>query len=275
MQNNSVSRLKRALIISFVLLNIYGLLCGVIYFFQENLIFLPTQLPQEHSYVMDSTFEELFLDTEDGARLNGLHFKVENSKGTILYYHGNAGDLQRWGEISQFFVDLQYSVIVMDYRGYGKSTGKRSMEALYSDSELWYEYAKQHYSENEIILYGRSLGTTFATFVASRNQPKNLLLESPFYSIEEVAKSKFPILPVKSLLHYKFPTYQYINKVICPITIYHGTDDSVIKYKQGERLFESIKKDTKTMISVPGGGHNDLVLFEEYLDTIGEALETY
>ena len=275
MQNNSVSRLKRALIISFVLLNIYGLLCGVIYFFQENLIFLPTQLPQEHSYVMDSTFEELFLDTEDGARLNGLHFKVENSKGTILYYHGNAGDLQRWGEISQFFVDLQYSVIVMDYRGYGKSTGKRSMEALYLDSELWYEYAKQHYSENEIILYGRSLGTTFATFVASRNQPKNLLLESPFYSIEEVAKSKFPILPVKSLLHYKFPTYQYINKVICPITIYHGTDDSVIKYKQGERLFESIEKDAKTMISVPGGGHNDLVLFEEYLDTIGEALETY
>jgi fermentation-respiration switch protein FrsA (DUF1100 family) len=274
-QNEIVSRLKRALIISFVLLNIYGLLCGVIYFFQENLIFLPTQLPQEHSYVMDSSFEELFLDAEDGARLNGLHFKVENSKGAILYYHGNAGDLQRWGEITQFFVDLQYSVIVMDYRGYGKSTGKRSMEALYSDSELWYEYAKQHYSENEIILYGRSLGTTFATFVASRNQPKNLLLESPFYSIEEVAKSKFPILPVKSLLHYKFPTYQYINKVICPITIYHGTDDSVIKYKQGERLFESIKKDTKTMISVPGGGHNDLVLFEEYLDTIGEALETY
>ena len=275
MQNEIVSRLKRALIISFVLLNIYGLLCGVIYFFQENLIFLPTQLPQEHSYVMDSTFEELFLDTEDGARLNGLHFKVENSKGTILYYHGNAGDLQRWGEISQFFVDLQYSVIVMDYRGYGKSTGKRSMEALYLDSELWYEYAKQHYSENEIILYGRSLGTTFATFVASRNQPKNLLLESPFYSIEEVAKSKFPILPVKSLLHYKFPTYQYINKVICPITIYHGTDDSVIKYKQGERLFESIEKDAKTMISVPGGGHNDLVLFEEYLDTIGEALDSY
>ena len=77
MQNEIVSRLKRALIISFVLLNIYGLLCGVIYFFQENLIFLPTQLPQEHSYVMDSTFEELFLDTEDGARLNGLHFKVE------------------------------------------------------------------------------------------------------------------------------------------------------------------------------------------------------
>ena len=268
MQNEHVRSYKKALIISFVLLNIYGLLCGVIYFFQENLIFLPTKLSQDHSYVMDSPYEEIFLDAEDGARLNGLHFKAENSKGTILYYHGNAGDLQRWGQITQFFVDLNYSVIVMDYRGYGKSTGKRSMEALYADSELWYDYAKQHYSENEIILYGRSLGTTFATYIASRNQVKNLVLESPFYSIEDVARSKFPILPVKSLLHYKFPTYQFINKVNCPITIYHGEDDSVIKYDQGERLFESIEKDAKTLISIPNGGHNDLVSFEEYTDTI-------
>lgn len=276
MQNEIVSRLKRALIISFVLLNIYGLLCGVIYFFQENLIFLPTKLSQEHSYVMDSSFDEIFLDTDDGARLNGLHFKAENSKGTILYYHGNAGDLQRWGSITQFFVNLGYSVIVMDYRGYGKSSGKRTMEALYADSELWYEYAKQHYPENEILLYGRSLGTTFATFVASRNQAKNLILESPFYSIEEVAKSKFPILPVKSLLHYKFPTYQFINKVNCPITIYHGTDDSVIKYEQGERLYESIEKDTKTLISIPSGGHNNLVSFKEYFDSIEDVLtKTY
>ena len=223
---------------------------------------------------MDCPYEEIFLDTKDGAHLNGLHFKAENSKGLILYFHGNAGDLQRWGNITQFFVDLNYSVIVMDYRGYGKSTGKRSMESLYADSNLWYEYAKKFYQENEITLYGRSLGTAFSTYVASSHQPKNLVLESPFYSIEEVAKSRFPFLPIESLLHYKFPTYQYINKVHCPITIIHGTADIVVEFEQGEQLFNSIETDQKTFISIPDGGHNDLVSFEEYIGAIENVLES-
>ncbi len=263
---------KKAFVIVFVLLNIYGLLCGVIYFFQENLIFSPTVLSQEHTFEMEFPFEEITLNSLDGAQLNGLHFKVENSKGVILYYHGNAGNLQRWGELTAFFVEMDYSVIVMDYRGYGKSTGKRSMEKLYADAELWFEYAKKQYPENDITVYGRSLGTTFATYVASRNQTKNLVLESPFYSMEDIAKSRFPFLPIKSLLHYKFPTYQYINQVDCPITIYHGTKDKVISYQQGKHLFNSIEKENKTLISVPKGGHNNLVSFKEYLNTIEEVL---
>ena len=263
---------KKAFIIVFVLLNIYGLLCGVIYFFQENLIFLPTVLTQEHVYEMDHSYEEITLESQDGAKLNGLHFKVENSKGTILYFHGNAGDLQRWGQLTEFFVEKGYSVIVMDYRGYGKSSGKKSMENLYADAELWYGYAKQEYPENEITVYGRSLGTTFATYVSSKNKPQKLVLESPFYSISDVAKLRFPILPIRTLLHYKFPTYLYINGVACPITIYHGTKDRVISYLQGKKLFESIESESKQLIPVPNGGHNDLVSFEEYYDTIEESL---
>jgi len=269
-----VRKFKKAFIIVFVLLNIYGLLCSVIYFFQENLIFLPTALTQEHVYEMDYPFEEITLNSNDGAQLNGLHFKVENSKGIILYFHGNAGNLQRWGQLTEFFVEKEYSVIVMDYRGYGKSIGKKSMEKLYADSELWYDFAKQQYPESEITVYGRSLGTTFATFTASKNNPKNLVLESPFYSIEDVATSRFPFLPIKTLLHYKFPTYQYINNVSCPITIYHGTKDKVIAYKQGEKLFNSIKNDTKTLQSILDGGHNDLVSFKSYLNTIETVLES-
>jgi len=263
---------KKLFIIAFVLLNIYGLLCGVIYFFQENLIFLPTALTQEHVYKMDHYFEEITLEANDGAKLNGLHFKVENSKGVILYFHGNAGNLQRWGELTQYFVEKGYSVLVMDYRGYGKSTGKKTMESLYNDAQLWYDYTKQFYKESKITVYGRSLGTTFATYVSSKNTPKKLILESPFYSIEEVAKSRFPFLPIKVLLHYKFPTYQYINEVSCPVTIYHGTKDKVIDFRQGKKLFNSIESESKQHISVPNGGHNDLVNFEEYFDTIEESL---
>ena len=146
------------------------------------------------------------------------------------------------------------------------------MENLYADAELWYGYAKQEYPENEITVYGRSLGTTFATYVSSKNKPKKLVLESPFYSISDVAKLRFPILPIRALLHYKFPTYQYINAVDCPITIYHGTKDRVISYLQGKKLFESIESESKQLIPVSNGGHNDLVSFEEYLNTIEEVL---
>lgn len=264
---------KKIFILLFVLLNFYGLLCGVIYFFQENLIFLPTLLQQEHVYEMEHPFEEIFITTDDNSRLNALHFKVENPKGVILYFHGNAGNLQRWGQITSFFVDKKYDVLVMDYRGYGKSTGKKSMEKLYDDANLWYDYVKKQYSESSITVYGRSLGTTFATFVASKNNPKNLILESPFYSIVEVAKSRFPFLPVKSLLHYKFPTYIFINQVSCSITIYHGTEDSVIAFEQGKKLFNSIQQDAKQFISIQQGGHNDLVVFEEYLLTMDAVLE--
>lgn len=264
---------KRFYVLAFVLLNLYGLLCGVLYFFQESLIFLPTILSQEHVYVMDNTFEEIFLEGEAGAKLNGLHFKSENPKGAILYYHGNAGDLQRWGTITSFFIEKGYDVVVMDYRGYGKSSGKKSMEHLYADSELWYGYTKEHYLEKDITVYGRSLGTTFATYVASKNQPKNLILESPFYNIIEVGKSRFPFLPVRSLLHYTFPTNEYINEVKAPITIYHGTNDKVIKFDFGKKLFESIQKKNKSFIRVPNGGHNDLINFPEYLKSIDGALD--
>ncbi|MCF6308152.1 MAG: alpha/beta hydrolase [Flavobacteriaceae bacterium] len=221
---------------------------------------------------MDNSFEEITLESNDGAKLNGLHFKIKNPKGAILYFHGNAGDLQRWGQLTEFFVDKKYSVIVMDYRGYGKSTGKKSQQNLYDDTQLWYDYATKYYKESEITVYGRSLGTAFATYVSLKNKPKKLLLESPFYSIEEVAKYRFPFLPVRSLLHYKFPTYQYINEVSCPITIYHGINDKVINYQQGKKLFESIENSSKKLISIPEGGHNDLVNFKEYTSTIEEEL---
>jgi alpha-beta hydrolase superfamily lysophospholipase len=221
---------------------------------------------------MNSPFEEITLNVDEGAQLNGLHFRQENPKGLILYFHGNAGNLQRWGELTEFFVVKGFDVIVMDYRGYGKSTGIRTMEALYNDADLWYDYAKEQYSENEIIVYGRSLGTGIATYVASRNDPEKVILETPFYSLTEIAKNRFPILPVESLLHYPFPSYQYINDISCPITIYHGDDDEVIDISYAKQLYDSIESEEKEFILVPGGGHNNLVMFKEYIETIDDEL---
>lgn len=267
-----MAKFKKPLLIVFIFVNLYAILCGGLYFFQENLIFHPQQLPQEYIFDFENTAEEVWIDASDGARLHGLHFEEENAKGTILYFHGNAGSLARWGEIVQFFVKKQYNVIVMDYRQYGKSGGVLSQEALYEDSLEWYAFAKAEYPSTPITSYGRSLGTTFATYVASREEVYQLILETPFYSIEDEASSRFPILPVKKLLNYEFPTYAFINDVNAPITFLHGTDDGVVDYEHGKRLFERIRSTNKKFITVPDGGHNNLIEYEVYRDEIDRIL---
>ena len=256
-----------------ILLGGYIIIVVMLYFFQEKLIFLPTQLPQNYSFSFSQSFDEVFLTATDGAVLNGLHFKLEKSRGTILYFHGNAGDLSRWGNVVTFFVDLGFDVIVMDYRTYGKSTGTLSEKALFSDAQMFYDYALDHYPEENIILYGRSLGTGIAAKMAAENQPKQLILESPYYSLQDLAKKRFPFLPVKWLLKYQLLTHEFIQLVRCPISIFHGTEDTVVPYESGERLFNSLNIRQKRFISIPEGSHNDLVEFDSYLEGIEEVLD--
>jgi fermentation-respiration switch protein FrsA (DUF1100 family) len=261
-------RLKKFLI---VLASLYVIIFIGLYFLQEKMIFMPDSLPQDYLYSFSENFQEINLETEDGAKLNALHFKVENPKGVVLYFHGNAGELSRWGIVVQKFVELDYDVLVMDYRTYGKSTGKLSQDVLYSDAQLFYDYLLKSYSEDEISIYGRSLGTTFATFVAAKNHPKQLILEAPFYSLDKVAADRFPIYPVSWFLKFHFPTYQYLKDVSCPITIFHGTDDSVVNYKNSEKLSKIQTKGKLNFITISGGTHHNLDSYSVYkkaLDTL-------
>jgi fermentation-respiration switch protein FrsA (DUF1100 family) len=244
-----------------------------VYFMQEKLIFLPTKLAADYEYQFSEPFDELFLEAVDGARLNAIHFKVDNPKGLILYFHGNAGDLSRWGEIASELLKYGYDVLIMDYRSYGKSTGVISEKNLFDDADLFYKYVLKSYSEDDIIVYGRSLGTTFAAFVASENNPRKLILETPFYNLEEIAKKRFPFLPVKYLLKYRFLSNNYIKSVNCPIVIFHGTKDNIVPYTSGKSLSELVPEDRLTFISIEGGEHNNLISFEEYQLGIVAALK--
>lgn len=257
-----------------VLISIYlaGLLS--IYLLQEKFIFIPDLLPQSYIYDFSGEFDELYFDTKDGGRLNALLFKVEESNGVILYYHGNAGSLASWGSVVQKFTELQYDVLVMDYRKYGKSTGKLGEEALYSDAQIFYDYVSDTYDEAKILVYGRSLGTAFATYVAANNKPKALILEAPFYSVEKVAKTRFPIYPVSWLLKYKFPTYKHIKEVDCPITIIHGEQDQVVSYENSVALSKLVDKENLNFVSIPEANHNDLAETGIYKETLQDILKT-
>ncbi len=269
-QNLTQRRLKRLLQI---LLLLYIMIGASLYFLQEKMLFLPTALEQDYQFQFEQPFEEVFLNPSENVSINAIHFKVEEPKGVILYFHGNAGDLSRWGTIAEFFVKKNYDVFIMDYRTYGKSTGKLSEQAFYDDAQFCYDYLLKQYPENEIILYGRSLGTGIATYLASKNQPRQLVLETPYYSILDVAKHRFPIFPMERLLKYKFPTNEFIVDANCPITIFHGTADGIVPFSSAEKLYGVASKNSTQFIKIDGGGHNDLVDFEAYNNGIDGILK--
>ncbi len=261
-------------LVAIFLFSIYFILFLGIYLLQDKLIFVPDILPKDYKFEFSGNYKELFLDAADGGSLNALHFKVDNPKGVILYFHGNAGSLASWGEVVQKFTGLDYDVLVMDFRGYGKSTGDLNEIALYKDAQIFYEYLLNQNKEEDIIIYGRSLGTTFATYVAAQNNPRQLILEAPFYSLEKIASPMFPMYPISRFLKYEFPTYTYISQVNCPISIFHGTDDSMINIKNSQDLMDVASNKKINFIRIQGANHNDLEGFESYWINLKEVLSS-
>ncbi len=245
----------------------------LIYLLQERLIFLPEKLPLDYSFEFDAPFEEHFIEMEDGAKINALHFTRKESRGLIVYFHGNAGSLARWGEIVVPFLDMGYEVLITDYRGYGKSTGKRSQKRMLLDAEKVYASAKDIEPENRIIVFGRSIGSAFASYLAGKNSPSKLILETPFYSLKDVAREVIPIYPTKLLLRYNFKNHSYLKEAKIPIYIFHGTEDEIVKYDSGKKLYGTLQKNQANFFTIDGGHHNDLSTFPEYWSKMETALK--
>ena len=241
-------------------------------YLQEKLIFLSNVLPQEHQFSFKSNFKELFLKANDGAILHGVHFAQENAKGIILYFHGNRFTADYWGHWGEkLSVDYNYDVVVVDYRGYGKSTGHRSFNKMLSDGLLFYEYCKKNFPEKEIIIFGRSLGGAFASFTALYNNPNKLILESTFTNIGVVANNKFWGLPVSKVLNYPFQSENNVQNISVDTYFIHGDNDELVMYELGQKLFELSASKKKKLFTVEGAGHNDLQEYSSYfkfLDTI-------
>ncbi len=248
-------------------------------YFQEKVVFLPVILPHDHTYDFENDFEEYLWDTPFDGKINVLHFKIKNPKGVIAYFHGNADNLHRWGKIAVDFTKFGYDVLVMDYRGYGKSSGPRNEEYLYSDAQFFYDFAKENYGENKIIVYGRSLGGAFATKIAGENQPKMVILESTFYNLQDIVNRWLPEKvtdKVSPKMTYHFLSNQNILKVKVPLYHFHGTKDSVVPLKSGKKLFEVFEKEhpkiPKKFIEIKGGTHEDLIKYDEFIEEMKKIL---
>ena len=248
-------------------------------YFQEKVVFLPVILPHDHTYDFENDFEEYLWDTPFDGKINVLHFRIKNPKGVIAYFHGNADNLHRWGKIAVDFTKFGYDVLVMDYRGYGKSSGPRNEEYLYSDAQFFYDFAKENYGENKIIVYGRSLGGAFATKIAGENQPKMVILEATFYNLQDIVNRWLPgkvTDKVSPKMTYHFLSNQNILKIKVPLYHFHGTKDSVVPLKSGKKLFEVFEKEhpkiPKKFIEIKGGTHEDLIKYDEFIEEMKKIL---
>lgn len=241
---------------------------------QESLIFYPEALPQDYRFDFRAPFDEVFLERPDGARLHALHFKGQApSRGTIVYFHGNAGSLASWGEVGAELSRLGFDVVIPDFRTFGKSTGNLSEQALHDDGLAWWEWADAHGAQGTRIIFGRSIGSGLAVPLAKAVRPDHLILETPFLSLEAMAKVLFPGLPLAPLMAYRFRSDLAAPEVTCEVTVLHGTDDEVVPYASGKALFDTFERaEPRRLVTVEGGHHNDLSAFEDYRAALLRAL---
>ncbi|HMQ29446.1 MAG TPA: alpha/beta fold hydrolase [Chloroflexaceae bacterium] len=248
----------------------YALLCALVYLMQERLIFFPERDPPGTRYAFGAPAQEQFIPVE-GSQLHALLFRAPEPRGVILYLHGNAGSLRSWGAVAPDFVARGYDVLLVDYRGYGQSGGRIAGEAqLHADMAAVYAWVAARYPEEQIVLYGRSLGSALAARLAAERAPRLLILESPFYSLEAIARRQFPFVP-PFLLKYPLRTWRWMGQVRCPVVLIHGTADEVVPFADGERLAASVTTPLR-FHRVAGGGHNDLARLPAYWAAIDEAL---
>ncbi|MDX1629595.1 MAG: alpha/beta hydrolase [Fulvivirga sp.] len=256
----------------FVILPVYLLIIMVAFLSQEKMIFFPDQLSKDYAFNLGEKDEEVFLTTEDGETINGLFYEGHKTQ-VILYFHGNAGSLEGWQHIASDFTSLGYHFLIIDYRGYGKSTGDITEKGLYRDAQAAFNYLTQEkgFKPGDIIIYGRSIGTGVATELATQQKVKGLVLESAFTSLKKLANQKMPFLLPSLILEFHFNNIEKLQRVSCPIAFIHGSEDTLIPPSHTEKLFEAFSGN-KEKVMIEGAGHNDLNTYNEYHQALADVL---
>lgn len=253
---------------------VYLVISVLLYYLQDFFLFKPEKLPEDFKFSYENqVVEEYNISTRDGATINGLHFKVEKPKGAVLYLKGNSKSIKGWGKFAVDFTRHNYDVIMVDYRGFGKSTGRINENAIKHDLQFIYNKIKERIDEKYIILYGRSLGSGFATKLASTNNPRMLILDAPYYSLVNVTKRYMPFMPLSVILKYPMPTYKWLKYVDCPVHIIHGTNDKLIPFNSSVKL-SKIKPNSTRLWPIIDGGHKNLNNFESYHKILSEIINT-
>jgi uncharacterized protein len=240
---------------------------------EKSLVFVPVVYPLGNWRPHGLEFEDAWFAAPDGTRLHGWYVPHENPKAVVLYCHGNAGNLTVWADALRILHDqIGVSVMIFDYRGYGRSEGSPSESGVLADARAARAWLAERtrIPEGQVVLMGRSLGGAVAVDLAAKDGARALILESTFTSMPEVGRAVMPWLPVKSIMRTKFNSLAKMPNYRGPLLQSHGTADSLIPYAMGRKLFDAANE-PKQFVVIPGGDHNDPQT-EDYYRTLSEFL---
>ena len=235
----------------------YVLLVAGLYFFQEKLVYFPSGAIVATPASLGLDYEEVGITTEDGVRLHGWFIPANESKATVLFFHGNGGNISFRMETIRILHSLGSNLLLFDYRGYGKSDGAPGEQGTYKDATAVWKYLTKERGipANDIVLMGRSLGGAIASWLAEKESPRCLILESSFTSLADVGAEVYPFIPVRMLSRIQYPTIERLKNIRCPVLIVHSPQDAIIPFHHGEQLFAAAHP-RKEFLRI-SGGHND------------------
>jgi uncharacterized protein len=251
--------------------------CGIgiaLFYLQDQILFHPIAIGKKEKYDFQYSYREFNIPYDANTTLNIIQFQPLQGtipKGVVLYFHGNRRNISWYAKHAPEFTKKNYEVWMLDYPGFGKSTGVLTEQKLYDYALEVYKLARTRFNPGQIIIYGKSLGTGIATELAAVRDCRYLVLETPYYSMTSLVRHYLPIYPVEHMLHYHFPCHQYIEKVTAPVVIFHGSNDGVIPYSNAS-LLKPLLKTTDEFETIEGGGHNDLSDFPQFREKLDSLL---
>lgn len=250
----------------------YLAMCAYLYFGQSGLIYFPSKELESTPDALGLRYEELTIQTQDSVNISAWYIPADESRATILFSHGNGGNISHRLESIAIFNRLRMNVLIYDYRGYGKSAGVSSEEGTYDDVRaVWgYLVKAREISPDDIILFGRSLGAAVASRLSTEISPRALILESPLSSIPDMGARLYPFLPVRLLARFDYNTAKHVEDVSCPTLVIHSREDEIAPFSGGRKVFES-SANPAGFLEI-SGGHNDgfLISGEKYLAGLDE-----
>ncbi len=258
----------------------YGGLALLLFLFQPSLVYYP-EIGREIAATPQQAglpYEDVRLVTADGTALHGWFVPAGNpARGTVLFLHGNAGNISHRLDSLQMFHRLGYNTLIIDYRGYGKSAGKPDEQGTYRDAAAAWNYLTQtrNISPARIVLFGESLGGAIAAWLASRQAPAALVIASGFTSVPDLAADLYPLLPVRWLSRFSYDTRAFLQASSVPVFIAHSPGDDIIPFRHGRALYEAALG-PKRFLEL-AGGHNTGFIFmrETWVQALGEFMNTH
>lgn len=249
-----VLSIAAALIVLFVLVR----------FLEYKSLYFPLKKIEATPKEIDLDYEDIFVTAKDGVKLNGWFITAKNPRATLLFCHGNGGNISHRLEKISMFNFLGFNVLIFDYRGYGKSKGRPSETGLYLDAEAMYQYLlnEKGIVPQEIIAYGESLGSAVAVDLASKYELGGIIIEEGFTSVKDMGKTLLPFIP-SSIFKSKFNSLNKIKDIRFPKLFFHSADDEIVPFNLGRTLYDA-SPEPKEFVQLQGG-HNDAFLISQEL----------